>query len=218
MRKNSRKELEQKALEAAEVVKSAILRHETAHEPAQRPAKTATFLDCVPGSKVPRVLAIGFVPLPARVVIDRLFVGGERRREWNPGWERTRVIDAWRHAGRDFSLYHEEVRGALGGMISGRDFVQVRVSWHDDSGRSWVVWKSVDDARAPTPDAKHQRATSFASGSMAMDLDDGKSCVLHSLVHTSPGGSIPAWIVAKGVTSELLSFFSSAAHIFGGQK
>jgi hypothetical protein len=163
------------------------------------------------------MLGVGVVPLPRRAVVDRLFVGADRRALWNPSWERTRVIDAWSRGHRNYQLFHEEIRGALGGLVSGRDFVQARVSWHDDDdgGRSWVVYCSVLDGRAPAPSSGHARGFALPSGSMAKEIagEPGHSLV-HSLVHTSPGGTIPAWIVAKGVSAELSSFFSLVSSVF----
>jgi len=218
---HSRAELETIALAAAERLQSAILKVPTATaHPAPFLAVPQITVENVPGVPQPRVIGAGVVPLPREAVIERLFIAGEKRALWNRAWRKTTLLDSWTgRGGRKFALFHECIAGALGGAISGRDFVEVRVAWHDKSqATSWIAFASVDDGRAPPSGSSsaYKRATAITSGSMARDINGHPGhALVHSLVHVSPGMGLPGWIIAKAVAAELRSFFSGVSAVFG---
>lgn len=212
-----RAKLEEVALKAAEVVRAC---HEKPGKPYSASGDVRLFSDSVAGCAMTRFQGVGPVPLTRRDVIDRVFVAGERRAEWNLSWEATDVLDEWTSAdgSKRFRLFHEKLHGALGGMIGARDFVEVSVSFHDETA-SWVAYASVEDPRfPPNANPKYVRGTMMPSGSVAVaataGADDTPRATVFSVVHTIVAGSIPNWLAAKGVASELTYFFGNVTKAF----
>jgi len=157
------------------------------------------------GVSVPVFKATGTIDVPTKTFFEEILTDKSgRRKEWNPSYATSQKLEEYQEDGRHFELYTDSVNGALGGLISGRDFVNIRdFEEKDGCYLFWLV--SVEDERVP-PSDDFVRGRMFPSGYVIEPLGPNKSRVSW-ITHADIGGKVPSFMVAKGMVGEILETF-----------
>ena len=181
---------------------------------------------CENGKGIPRWLAHGPVHLSPTDVVTRLFAGNDRREVWGPGWNNTDIVKSWTGSdGKRFEVFRDNLKPLMGGLVTPRSFLEARIFWTEDEGRTgWIAFIGLDDLTeaqlglAPGPAGTYTPGFMFPSGSLALSKQkegsDKPLSEVYSLVHVSPGGSIPQWIASKGTGMELWNFCDGPAAVW----
>jgi hypothetical protein len=76
---------------------------------------------------VPTFKGEGIIGVSSRKFFEEILLNQNKRRKiWNPSHLSSNTLDTYEQNGAHFELYTDSVNGALGGIISARDFVCCR--------------------------------------------------------------------------------------------
>ncbi|KAI9356979.1 hypothetical protein DFJ73DRAFT_821692 [Zopfochytrium polystomum] len=116
-------------------------------------------------------------------------------------------------------ITYSQTKPLVGGMISARDYIDLRVCRVDaSSGRHIMVWADVEaslvsalgaDVPEVDPTGKIVRGFNHPGGIVIVPRPDGKSCFVHYTVHSDIKGTMPVWLVNKGTGGAIDSIFAN---------
>jgi len=116
-----------------------------------------------------------------------------------------------------FEIYRQTHPAALGGLISPRDFAICR-SWKiKEDGSIWLACVSVEDEKIPQVNSFVRGDLMIVACSAQPTKEDPSICRAQYLVHTDIKGSLPHWLVNKGVVGEMTDTFNRIQRLIDGK-
>ncbi|KFM60499.1 Steroidogenic acute regulatory protein, mitochondrial, partial [Stegodyphus mimosarum] len=147
----------------------------------------------------------GFLPISPKKVIDELYFKGEEMHKWNPTVKKVRVIQK---IDDHMDIAHVIATEGASGLVSSRDFVNLRVWKKEDSA---YVHGSVATTHPDVPVvAKYVRGE---QGPCAYVLtpanENGQKCKLKWLLNTNLKGWIPQYLIDQAMSAVMLEYVQS---------
>jgi len=158
--------------------------------------------------------ATGRLPMTGKQILQDLFLSQDRRLEWNPSFKEQNIVDQAEIDGHHYTTYREAQNAAMGGMVSARDFIEVRDWFEEENGNIWFIYQSADLPEWP-PQHGFVRGKIHPSGYLLEpDKDNKDHCIVHFTSHIDVSGSLPVWMVSKGIAAEMAKFFDRVSTMY----
>jgi len=125
----------------------------------------------------------------------------KRTLEWDPAFKNETTLEVWEDNGMKHQLYLNEHNGALGGLVSPREILNVRCYENEPDGSINVYFFSVDASDIPVK-PNYTRAWNHPSA-MFYKKGEGNSTTLTYILQIDIKGTIPFWLVRGGLVQQV---------------
>jgi len=165
------------------------------------------------GSEIPCYQCIGNLPFSTKELLEKVILDVEVIKKWS-SVDDIYVFEDHQDAEIPYDIYRQRHKAVLGGMISPRDFAICRSYKISEDGTLRVVCVSIQHEKIPeTPE--YVRGHLYLTAWYATPLPSKpEHCKAHYVVHTNIKGSLPYWMVAKGIVGELADTFPKIIKLF----